>query len=430
MGKLRFINNFDTQLSADALPGDTILDLLDASPLGSLANGDYYCATITNGVAFEVVHITAISGTQITVTRAQEGTTALTVSTGDSIQIRDTAGSLDRFVQVTEGPYLGKNLLDNGNFQVNEVRNSTGVTILPFTGPADNSLCLNRWKYYQHSGSPSVVLKYPENEGLSYLQFEWSVMNVAQGLGQIVAHERTRKLQGRQVSFSFDAKGEIGTIGFAVVAYSGTADQPTHPFHTDWHTVGGAGTIPVLNTDWAYLGTAQIEALGTDWGRYKLENLTVPSNANNLQVLVWTDNLNIAVGETLSIREAQLELGDRATACELRPYGIEAWECMRYYQVYGSRLLYAHPRSDGLHYYGAALLSVPLRDYTSAIITCSQSTFNAFWDGQGNVTVGTSPVFTLESANTIKVSATQASQTTVARVYYSSGATYMINNEF
>lgn len=351
MGKLRFINNFDTQLSADALPGDTTLGLLDASPLGSLANGDYYCATIANGVAFEVVHITAISGTQITVTRAQEGTTALTLSTGDSVQIRDTAGSLDQFVQVSEGPYLGKNLLDNGNFRVNTHKTTNGASRLPMAAAQNMKTYLNRWLHLTNDNGKATVQS-PDDEDLHYLKFivDQPALN---GFAQVIPFEKVRGLRGRQVSLSFEAKGSLDNLGFALLSYTGVADTLSDPFDPAWHTLAGEGTPPLAGSDWAFVDS-RIEPVTGNWQRYLLEGLSIPVNANNLALVVWGDDLDAVAPEYLAIREVQLEQGGRATACEQRPLALEEAECGRYYEVIKGRF-HCHISSTT-----AASCSVPL----------------------------------------------------------------------
>ncbi|MDT8447587.1 MAG: hypothetical protein RRB13_11910 [bacterium] len=109
--------------------------------------------------------------------------------------------------------------------------------------------------------------------------------------------------------------------------------------------------------------------------------------------------------------------------------GDELFACMRYYQVHGHRLFYAHPRADGQNYYAGATLSVPLRDYTSAAFTLSSANFNAFWEGQGSAQSGNSPVIVAESSIEIKLFAVNSTPVPIGKLYYSLGTTYTINNE-
>jgi hypothetical protein len=80
-----------------------------------LAAGDWFPATIVKVVAGvvsqEIVYVTARSGDTFTVTRAQEGTTALSFSGGDKIEVRLTAGT----VSLIEGQETLKNKTITGH---------------------------------------------------------------------------------------------------------------------------------------------------------------------------------------------------------------------------------------------------------------------------------------------------------------------------
>jgi len=66
------------------------------------ADGDYFVLTFTDqatGILNEIVHVTARSGDVITMTRAQEGTTALAWTAGDLATMLITAGTAEAFLQ-------------------------------------------------------------------------------------------------------------------------------------------------------------------------------------------------------------------------------------------------------------------------------------------------------------------------------------------
>ena len=73
----KFINNYETKLTAQATAAATSITVANATGL-SLAAGQAYRMTIQNADAslFELVDVTAISGNTLTVQRAKESTTA------------------------------------------------------------------------------------------------------------------------------------------------------------------------------------------------------------------------------------------------------------------------------------------------------------------------------------------------------------------
>ena len=88
----KFINNYETKLTAQATAAETSITVANAAGL-SLAAGEVYRMTIQNADAslYELVDVIAISGTTLTITRAQEGTTAQVWPAGSLVLIGVTA---------------------------------------------------------------------------------------------------------------------------------------------------------------------------------------------------------------------------------------------------------------------------------------------------------------------------------------------------
>ena len=57
--------------------------------------GDYFYLTLANASVNEIVKVTARSSDTMTITRAQDGTTAQSFSTSDSVQLKVNKGMLD-----------------------------------------------------------------------------------------------------------------------------------------------------------------------------------------------------------------------------------------------------------------------------------------------------------------------------------------------
>jgi len=91
---LKLTNNAISQLASSVTTADTSIALKtgDGSKFPTLVAGDYFPATISKpDGTFEIVKCTARSGDTLTVTRAQEGTTALAFTAGTLIELRLTA---------------------------------------------------------------------------------------------------------------------------------------------------------------------------------------------------------------------------------------------------------------------------------------------------------------------------------------------------
>jgi hypothetical protein len=89
------INNFQSSLTAPL--GITDTQMFIAGVLPALTNGNTYTLTLyerdgAEEVAWEIVKVTAVEGSTLTVVRGQEGTTARAWSVGTRVEMRLTAG--------------------------------------------------------------------------------------------------------------------------------------------------------------------------------------------------------------------------------------------------------------------------------------------------------------------------------------------------
>lgn len=103
MGKQLYTNNASTTLAANATSGATSLSLGSGAAFASPTGGDWQMATISDPATglMEIIKITARSSNTVTVTRAQEGTTARAWASGTRIEARITKGMLERLAQAT-----------------------------------------------------------------------------------------------------------------------------------------------------------------------------------------------------------------------------------------------------------------------------------------------------------------------------------------
>ena len=100
-----FANNVNTTLAAAATSTQTTLSLTSTVGIPTtIPSGDYFAMTLNDAATrsvFEVVYVTAVSGSNVTVLRGQEGTTANSWLSGDYIYGALTAGEIADFAFVS-----------------------------------------------------------------------------------------------------------------------------------------------------------------------------------------------------------------------------------------------------------------------------------------------------------------------------------------
>jgi parallel beta-helix repeat protein len=86
-----------TTLAEDVSIAETDIDVTDASDFPTITGNQYYYLTIIRDSdnAKEIVKVTSVSSNTLTVTRAQDGTSALELLTGDAVELNVTTALLD-----------------------------------------------------------------------------------------------------------------------------------------------------------------------------------------------------------------------------------------------------------------------------------------------------------------------------------------------
>jgi hypothetical protein len=90
-------DNVNTQLASAATTSATTLTLASSANLPTLSGGQVMPLTLNDaatGAIYEIVYVTAITGVTLTVTRAQEGTTAQNWNIGDFAFVAPTSGTV------------------------------------------------------------------------------------------------------------------------------------------------------------------------------------------------------------------------------------------------------------------------------------------------------------------------------------------------
>ncbi|MDE3022988.1 MAG: hypothetical protein KGI54_14210 [Pseudomonadota bacterium] len=137
-----FANNVSVQILNTVNPGDTTITLFPGSGalLPAITGSNFITATLNDYLGrTEIITITAISGDNITVTRAQEGTTALTWQPGNLVDLRITRDTLVRLQNPAansvsfDGTTLDQQFLNRVNRVVDSIAELKTISKLTYT---------------------------------------------------------------------------------------------------------------------------------------------------------------------------------------------------------------------------------------------------------------------------------------------------------
>lgn len=95
------VNNYSTVINdtGGISSGDTSFDVADGSALATelaVAGVDFVPITVDDGVNIEIMHVTGVSTNTLTVTRGQEGTSAVGFADGTTVECRFTVQSVHK----------------------------------------------------------------------------------------------------------------------------------------------------------------------------------------------------------------------------------------------------------------------------------------------------------------------------------------------
>lgn len=225
-----------------------------------------------------------------------------------------------------------KNILINGNMNISQ-RGTTFTNPSPITGQT-KPYTLDRFAFLSETNNGVVTQTSGGPTGSKYyMAVKNNAANVQTAMVQFVENQNAIALIGGIASLSFQAKAgvvPISNLRAALLGWTGTADATvSETVISSW---GANGTNPTWGTSFVMLNVPTNLALSGAWQTFKVENIAIPSNVNNLAVVIWTDDGTQASGAEWDMAQVQLEYGSAATSFETRLVGMELQLCQRYYQ--------------------------------------------------------------------------------------------------
>ena len=112
---IKYSNFVRKTLTATVATGDLTIEVSSATGLPAITASDWFRIVVTrmSDLAKEIMKVTSVSGTTLTVVRAQEGTTALAFAEADRVENWITAGTLDDLATYFTDIAASSNLIAN-----------------------------------------------------------------------------------------------------------------------------------------------------------------------------------------------------------------------------------------------------------------------------------------------------------------------------
>lgn len=119
---IKHVNNFSTTLGSNLTNVATSMSVASATGLPTIGTNEGFYLTISAGANIEIVLVTAVSGTTLTIVRGQQGTSGTSFNSGDAVEMRATADSFDN----KDSTYQTVNQSSHG-FSVGDVLRLSGA---------------------------------------------------------------------------------------------------------------------------------------------------------------------------------------------------------------------------------------------------------------------------------------------------------------
>lgn len=263
---------------------------------------------------------------------------------------------------------VADNIVTNGSFLIAQDGTSTSA-------PADASYVQDQMKVLvEAAGAVNWSQVQANNRYLCRLAVT-ATNNNKFGIVTPISTLDTYNRRGKTVSLAvrLAAGASITQARIALLAWAGTADAMTSDPISTWNA---AGTEPTLVANYSYVGGASTAIVPTTTlTTYKLENLTVPTTANNLAVLVICDDKTTTNGDNFDIEFINLVDGSTAREVSQIDEASEMERCQYYYQKlvvspgagrFGTGVAWATTNNTGVITMGRTMRATPSGSVSAA----------------------------------------------------------------
>lgn len=219
---------------------------------------------------------------------------------------------------------VNPNLLINGDGMV--FQRSGAITT-----SADDTYHVDRWYALAQSGTCTVTQRQDAANGVPFMirMTQSSASSQRIGSAQILESIDSKLLRDQTVTLSGKAALSVnGTVRFAILEWTGTADSVTSDVVSNWASATFTAGNFFLASNLTVAATGSQAVTANTLTDYSL-SATLSGSCNNLIVLVWSDT---ALTQTSAFDfRAKLERSSSATAWVKECYADIIHRCYRYY---------------------------------------------------------------------------------------------------
>lgn len=208
---------------------------------------------------------------------------------------------------IADGQTTNKNVIINGRMQVDQRYAGTAMTV---TAGAALAYGLDRW--YVGCTGANITAQRIQTSNIYYYRLSGALGNTGVGIGQRIESQNSLHMAGKTVTLSLKTSStSLATLNYGVY-YANSVDS--------------FGSLAVPTRTVITTGSWNITGSETTYNAI----IAIPAGATTGIEVVFSGGA-LTNGNTLTIRDVQLELGSYVSPIEPIPYAKELQACRRYY---------------------------------------------------------------------------------------------------